>query len=60
MKFSLGGTADLDSGVDVVVGGGGAGGGPEVKIVVTSGKARSDLRQISAETSGVHPVVTPH
>lgn len=32
--------------------------GTEVEIVATSGKARSDLRQISAEMSGVHPMVT--
>lgn len=37
---------------------GGGGGGPKVEITMTSGKARSDLRQISAEMSGVHPVVT--
>lgn len=40
-------------------GGGGSGGeGAEVEIAVTSGKARSDLGQISSEMSGVHPVVT--
>lgn len=46
----------------MLVGGGGgvcvSGGGVQVEIAMTSGKARSDLRQISAEMSGVHPVVT--
>lgn len=46
--------ADLHSGVGV----GGGSGRWEVEIVMTSGKARSDLGQISAEMSGVHPVVT--
>lgn len=39
-------------------GGGGGGRGAEVEIVMTCRKAWSDLRQISAEMSGVHPVVT--
>lgn len=48
MKTSLGGTAALDLAAT-------AGGR---QWPVTSGEARWNLRQISAETTGVHGVVT--